>query len=167
MRVRFPDGILIAIACLLGQPLSSCDGPVAESPDPSDLGKTGGSSATPSAAAGTTEATGGRPAAVAGTGGASAATATGGAAGSVATLAGAGSHCLRPTQADSATAHAAYETFKTTLVTSEGASGYLRIYKPDSGTVIGSTVSEGMGYGMLLAVYRDDQDVFDQLWRCT
>ena len=39
--------------------------------------------------------------------------------------------------------------------------------KPDSGTVIGSTVSEGMGYGLLLAVYHDDQTVFDQLWRYT
>jgi endo-1,4-beta-D-glucanase Y len=31
--------------------------------------------------------------------------------------------------------------------------------------VIGSTVSEGMGYGMLLAVYVNDQPLFDALWK--
>jgi len=77
----------------------------------------------------------------------------------------AGSYCSRPAQADSTTARAAYETFKTTLVTADGAGGALRIYKPDSGTVTGSTVSEGMGYGLLLALYHDDQEVFEQLWR--
>ncbi len=37
--------------------------------------------------------------------------------------------------------------------------------KPDSGSVIGSTVSEGIGYGMILAVYLDDQPLFDGLWQ--
>jgi endo-1,4-beta-D-glucanase Y len=79
--------------------------------------------------------------------------------------AGFSSYCSLPTQASLATARAAYETFKATVVTANGAGGDLRVWKPDSGTVIGSTVSEGMGYGMLLAVYHDDQAVFDELWR--
>jgi endo-1,4-beta-D-glucanase Y len=60
---------------------------------------------------------------------------------------------------------AAYDLWKQAVVTAEGACGYLRIKKPDSGTVIGSTVSEGIGYGMLLAVYMGDQHLFDNLWR--
>lgn len=75
--------------------------------------------------------------------------------------------CIFPTRLDAAEARAAYETFKSVTVTSDGANGFLRVYKPDSGSVVGSTVSEGMGYGLLLAVYHDDQVVFDQLWRYT
>jgi len=54
-----------------------------------------------------------------------------------------------------------------TTVTSDGAGGYRRVKKPDSGTVIGSTVSEGIGYGMILAAYMGDQALFDDLWRYT
>jgi len=60
---------------------------------------------------------------------------------------------------------AAYEDWKNTLVTSDGARGYLRVRKPDSGTITDSTVSEGIGYGMILAVYMDDQNLFDNLWK--
>ncbi len=74
-------------------------------------------------------------------------------------------HCARPAGFDHALVRRAYEDWKLATVTSAGASGFLRVKKPDSGTVIGSTVSEGMGYGMLLAVYFADQEVFDQLWR--
>ncbi len=97
-----------------------------------------------------------------GTGGAPGAGGSGATGGNVAS-----DHCVLPTGADDATARAAYETFKTVTLTSDGANGFLRIWKPDSGSVIGSTVSEGMGYGLLLAVYHDDQEVFDQLWRYT
>lgn len=70
---------------------------------------------------------------------------------------------------------AAYEDWKQTVVTSDGAvnpqtgssEGLLRVRKPNSGSVIGSTVSEGQGYGLLLSVYMDDQEVFDSLWRYT
>lgn len=74
-------------------------------------------------------------------------------------------YCVHPTNRDSDDVRAAYELWKTTVVTDEGAGGYLRVRKPDSGTVIGSTVSEGIGYGMLAAVYMDDQDLFDNLWQ--
>jgi endo-1,4-beta-D-glucanase Y len=74
-------------------------------------------------------------------------------------------YCTYPTNADPDVVRAAYEDWKTTTVTSDGAGGFMRVKKPDSGNVIGSTVSEGMGYGMLLAVYMNDQAVFDNLWQ--
>lgn len=73
--------------------------------------------------------------------------------------------CTYPTNANNADVTAAYQDWKNTVVTADGAGGFLRVKKPDSGTVIGSTVSEGMGYGMLLAVYMDDQPLFDALWK--
>lgn len=75
------------------------------------------------------------------------------------------SYCTYPTAASKDDMIAAYDLWKQAVVTTEGACGYLRIKKPDSGSVIGSTVSEGIGYGMLLAVYMGDQYLFDNLWR--
>ena len=55
---------------------------------------------------------------------------------------------------------------KTDIVTGDGAGGFLRVRRPNSsGAVVNSTVSEGIAYGMLLAVYADDQPTFDKLWR--
>ncbi len=99
-------------------------------------------------------------------------TASGGAAGAAGAppMGGAGggsAYCSLPTGASVAAARAYYDTFKETVVTADGAQGHLRVWKPDSGSVIGSTVSEGMGYGLLLAVYHDDPATFDELWRYT
>jgi endo-1,4-beta-D-glucanase Y len=63
----------------------------------------------------------------------------------------------------------AYAKWKADLVTSDNANGYQRVQRTatDSmGTCIpmGSTVSEGIGYGMLIAVYMGDQSLFDNLW---
>ncbi len=55
-----------------------------------------------------------------------------------------------------------YADWKANYVTKDGAGGYLRV-KTDLATKF-DTVSEGMGYGMLLAVYFDDQPAFDQLY---
>lgn len=74
-------------------------------------------------------------------------------------------NCTYPTNAKSSDVVAAYDLWKTTVVTADGAGGFLRVKKPDSGSVIGSTVSEGIGYGMLLAVYMGDQALFDSLWK--
>ncbi len=76
-------------------------------------------------------------------------------------------NCVYPSNYDNADVRAAYDLWKVTTVTSEGAGGFLRVRKPDSGSVIDSTVSEGMGYGLLLTVYMDDQETFDGLWRYT
>ncbi len=62
---------------------------------------------------------------------------------------------------------AAYAQWKNDTVTSEGASGFRRVKRPkEPGQLeVNSTVSEGIGYGMLLAVYMDDQALFDDLWQ--
>ena len=61
---------------------------------------------------------------------------------------------------------AAYEKWKTDTVTSDGAGGFLRVKRPkDPGLEANSTVSEGIAYGMLIAVYMGDQSLFDGLWK--
>ncbi|HEY5959472.1 MAG TPA: glycosyl hydrolase family 8 [Polyangiaceae bacterium] len=76
-----------------------------------------------------------------------------------------GQYCVHPTSVDNERVRAGYAAWYQATVTSDGAGGFLRIKKPDSGSVIGSTVSEGIGYGMLLAVYMNDQHLFDQLFK--
>lgn len=52
------------------------------------------------------------------------------------------------------------------MVTSDGAGGYRRVARvAEHGLEQNSTVSEGIAYGMLIAVYMDDQPLFDDLWR--
>jgi endo-1,4-beta-D-glucanase Y len=61
---------------------------------------------------------------------------------------------------------AAYARWKTDTVTATGAGNHLRVQRPkDPSLEQGSTVSEGIGYGMISAVYMNDQTVFDQLWQ--
>ncbi|MEO7670365.1 MAG: glycosyl hydrolase family 8, partial [Polyangia bacterium] len=73
--------------------------------------------------------------------------------------------CLLPSGAKFSDAEAAYARFKTDLVTSDGAGGFLRVRRPNSTGAINTTNSEGIGYGMLAAVMMNDQTVFDQLWK--
>jgi endo-1,4-beta-D-glucanase Y len=75
-----------------------------------------------------------------------------------------GKYCTYPASYDNDKVKAAYQAWKDATVTSDGAGGFQRVKKPDSGTVIGSTVSEGIGYGMILSVYMNDQKLFDNLW---
>jgi endo-1,4-beta-D-glucanase Y len=130
--------------------------------------------ATPTMSGGTggSRATGGSP----GTGG----TATGGATGAGAGLGMGGPFtfpqsktsgaCMLTTVANAATATStAYASWKNSYVTSSGApSGAVRVIDPQTLNCAGTnvqngTVSEGMGYGMLAAVYMGDQVVFDEL----
>jgi endo-1,4-beta-D-glucanase Y len=61
---------------------------------------------------------------------------------------------------------AAYEKWKTDTVTGDGAGGFLRVKRPkEPGLEPNSTVSEGIAYGMLIAVYMADQSLFDALWK--
>ena len=76
-----------------------------------------------------------------------------------------GKYFTLPTTYDNEKVRAAYLEWKDRTVTSDGAGTFLRVKKPNSGTVIGSTVSEGIGYGMILAVYMSDQELFDGLWK--
>ncbi|MEK7085158.1 MAG: glycosyl hydrolase family 8, partial [Patescibacteria group bacterium] len=56
-----------------------------------------------------------------------------------------------------------YRDWKTKFVTASGAgAGELRVWQPDKN---GITVSEGQGYGMLLAVFAGDRPVLDGLWK--
>ncbi len=57
---------------------------------------------------------------------------------------------------------AEWEDWKATYVTSSGAGGFRRVQR-DAGSNF-DTVSEGMGYGMILAVYFDDQALFDDFY---
>jgi endo-1,4-beta-D-glucanase Y len=79
------------------------------------------------------------------------------------------SHCVYPARYLNSVVQAAYQQWKNLLLTSNGANGHLRVQRTSNdsmGTCIpqGSTVSEGIGYGMILAVYMNDQNTFDQLW---
>jgi len=76
------------------------------------------------------------------------------------------SHCTYPAAYDNADVKAVYAAWKADLVTSDGAGGNLRVKRPaEPGLQQNSTVSEGIGYGMLIAVYMDDQATFDGLWK--
>jgi endo-1,4-beta-D-glucanase Y len=76
------------------------------------------------------------------------------------------SRCTYPSRYDNADVTAAYQQWKSDTVTSSGANGFLRVQRPnDPGLAAGSTVSEGIGYGMLIAAYMNDQDLFDNLWK--
>ena len=61
---------------------------------------------------------------------------------------------------------AAYNKWYADCVTSTGAGGYLRVQRPNEpGLNPNSTVSEGIGYGMVIAVYMNDENLFDNLWK--
>jgi endo-1,4-beta-D-glucanase Y len=132
---------------------------------------TGGGSSGGTGTAGT-GGTGGSTAGTGGTGGrggnaGGGTTGTGGGAGTTpaVVIPGAG-NCMPPAGANPADAMAAYNKWKTDLVTSDGAGGFLRVRRPNSASaVVNSTVSEGIAYGMLLSVYADDQPTFDKLWQ--
>jgi endo-1,4-beta-D-glucanase Y len=73
--------------------------------------------------------------------------------------------CSYPTYRNSDVV-SAYQRWKTDTVTAAGAGNHLRVQRPkDPGLEPGSTVSEGIGYGMILAVYMNDQPLFDELWK--
>jgi hypothetical protein len=74
--------------------------------------------------------------------------------------------CTYPAAANSADALGAYTRWKAELVTANGAGGHLRVRRPNSpGSEVDSTVSEGIAYGMLLAVAMDDPALLDELWK--
>jgi endo-1,4-beta-D-glucanase Y len=73
--------------------------------------------------------------------------------------------CSLPTNPDPAAARALYAKWQADLLTADGAGGFLRVRRPNSGTQLNSSNSEGIAYGMLIAVYLDDQATFDALWQ--
>jgi endo-1,4-beta-D-glucanase Y len=69
--------------------------------------------------------------------------------------------CTKPTGAAGKFLVDAYLRWKQTFVTATGAGSGLRVRRPENGD---DTVSEGIAYGMLIAVYMNDRDLFDKLW---
>jgi endo-1,4-beta-D-glucanase Y len=76
-------------------------------------------------------------------------------------------NCVYPTAYRNEDVQSAYAQWKNDLVTSSGAGGFRRVQRLASDPVlqVGSTVSEGIGYGMLIAVYMNDPQLFDDLWK--
>lgn len=74
-------------------------------------------------------------------------------------------HCAYPTTADHGDALVAFRAWQQEIVTGDGAHGFLRTRRPDTPDgVPNSTVSEGIAYGMLVAVMFDEQSLFDGFW---
>ena len=67
--------------------------------------------------------------------------------------------CTKPAGAAGKYLIPAYNKWKTTFVTGSGSS--TKVIRPENGN---DTVSEGIGYGMLIAVAVGDQTLFDGLW---
>lgn len=75
-------------------------------------------------------------------------------------------NCTYPRGYTNDDVRAAYEKWKNDNVTDQGAGGHLRVRRSnDPGLEADSTVSEGIGYGMLIAAYMGEQQLFDELWK--
>lgn len=70
-----------------------------------------------------------------------------------------------PNGANFADASANYAKWKNDLLTADGAGGFLRVKRPNSGSQPNTSNSEGIAYGMEIAVFMDDQETFDKLWQ--
>ncbi len=74
--------------------------------------------------------------------------------------------CSYPSSYTNEEVLAVYEQWKEDLVTADGAQGFRRVRRPaEPGLAVNSTVSEGIAYGMMIAVYMNDQALFDDLWK--
>ncbi len=74
-------------------------------------------------------------------------------------------HCIYPRGADHDDARRAFHAWRAEIVTRDGARGFARTRRPDTPDgVANSTVSEGIAYGMSIAVMFDDQPLFDDFW---
>jgi len=74
-------------------------------------------------------------------------------------------HCAYPSAADHRDVLRAFEAFRSEIVTADGARGFLRTRRPDTPDgVPNSTVSEGIAYGLLIAVMLDEQALFDAFY---
>ena len=83
-----------------------------------------------------------------------------------------GSNCIKPSTYSNDDVQRAYCQWKNDTVTTDGVGscskgGCYRVKRPNEPGSLekNSTVSEGIGYGMLIAVYMNDQKLFDGLWR--
>lgn len=77
------------------------------------------------------------------------------------------SRCVYPANYCNSDVQAAYDQWKADTVTTDGAPAGRRVRRTNEPGQLekDSTVSEGIGYGMLIAVYMNDQLLFDDLWK--
>jgi hypothetical protein len=81
------------------------------------------------------------------------------------------SSCVYPAAYNNDDVRTAYAKWKSDLVVSDaGAGGFQRVQRTPSDLINNSvplhgTVSEGIGYGLIIAVYMGDQMLFDNLWK--
>jgi len=68
-------------------------------------------------------------------------------------------NCGYPTNCNDADVMTAWNTYKTKMIVNNG--GGMRVQRPENSN---DTVSEGIAYGMLMAVYIADKATFDGLW---
>ncbi len=74
-------------------------------------------------------------------------------------------HCYYPSGASHEDVLSAFANWRDEIVTADGARGFLRTRRPDTPDgQANSTVSEGIAYGMIIAVMLDDQPLFDAFW---
>lgn len=74
-------------------------------------------------------------------------------------------HCTYPRGADHRDVLRAFAAYRSEIVTADGARGFLRPRRPDTPDgVPNSTVSEGVAYGMLIAVMLSEQALFDAFY---
>lgn len=74
-------------------------------------------------------------------------------------------HLTYPRRADADDVRAAFGRWRDEIVTRDGARGGLRTRRPDTPDgQANSSVSEGIAYGMLIAVMLDEQAMFDGFW---
>jgi endo-1,4-beta-D-glucanase Y len=69
--------------------------------------------------------------------------------------------CLYPVVCNDADVRVGWENYKRMFVV-DGGDGTLRVQRPLNDN---DTVSEGIAYGMLFAVFLNDKDTFDKLWK--
>ena len=69
--------------------------------------------------------------------------------------------CSYPAACNDSDASVGWEKYKALLVV-DGGDGSLRVRRPENSD---DTVSEGVAYGMLFAVYLDDKTTFDKIWQ--
>jgi endoglucanase len=71
-------------------------------------------------------------------------------------------HGFTSSSLSSADARAVYDVWKQRYLKTDCGNGYYRV---EFNNPTGTTVSEGMGYGMLLTAYYGDRAAFDGLWK--
>jgi endo-1,4-beta-D-glucanase Y len=75
------------------------------------------------------------------------------------------SHLTYPAAASQEDVLTAFRAFRDEIITADGARGFLRTRRPDTPDGIpNSTVSEGIAYGMVIAVMLGEQPLFDALF---